>query len=85
MCSGYVENNQSASGVNSVTLSCTHQQPWPLSVGQCGCAAAVRCAELLCSGPPVPRPRPDRILALAAAESHVRREQLEVGQKKGKI
>lgn len=77
MCSGYVENNRSASGVNSGTLSCTHQQPWHLSVGQCGCAEAERCAELLCPDPPVPRPRPGRILASAAAESRVRRAQLE--------
>lgn len=61
---------------------CAHHQSWPLSVGQCGCAAAVWCGGLLCPGPPVPRPHPGRTLASATVKSRVRRAWLVRGEKK---
>lgn len=83
LCVYKLKNNVVASGVFSVTFTSVHDcahQSWPPSVGQCGCAAAVWCGGLRCPGPPVPRPRPDRILASATVKSHVPRARLE-GQK----
>lgn len=83
----YVDKNVVASGVCIVTVTftsvrdCAHHQSWLLSVGRCGCAAAVWCGGSLCRGPPVPRPRPAHTLASATVKSHVQQPWLE-GEKK---
>lgn len=83
----YVENHVVISCVSIVNVTfisvrvCAHRQSWPLSAGQCGCAAAVWCGGLLCPGPPGPRPRPDHTLASAAVKSHVPRARLEGGKR----
>lgn len=65
----------------SIRVWSAHRRSWRLSVGQCGCAAAVWCGGPLCPGPPVPRPRPDRTPASATAKSRAPRARLEGGQK----
>ncbi len=90
MCVYMLIKNGVASGVYIVTVTftsvhdCAHHQSWPLSVGQCGCAAAVWCGGLLCPGPPVPRPHPAHTPASATVKSHVQQAWLE-GEKKSDI
>lgn len=47
----------------------THRCSWPPAEGQCGCAAAGRCAAPPSAAPPAPTPGPGRTLASAAARS----------------
>lgn len=58
-------------------FDCTHHQSCSLSVGQCGCIAAVQYGGLLCLGPPLPRPRPAHTLVSAAVKSHDPQAQLQ--------
>lgn len=68
----------------SSLVRCAHRWFWPLSEGQCGCAAEVLCGAQPCPGPPAPRPYLDRRQVSAIATSRAQRAQLEKNQKKQK-